>query len=98
MDTDTNVRVFTELPPIRNMRGVRRDWAKAKADMIANEGLWVLIAERVSNSTPQQLRTGKYKDFRIEELEHFEFSVRKPDNPEKPYGPRRTDLYGRYTR
>ena len=71
---------------------------KVKAALVANEGKWVLMVENISNSTPQQLRTGRYKDFRKDELDHFEFSVRKPKNPEEPYADRRTDLYGRYTK
>ena len=74
------------------------DWAKAKADLIANEGRWGLIATDVSNSVPQQLRRGRNKQFRGPELDHFEFSVRKPENPTEPYPKRRSDLYGRYTR
>ena len=92
------VKTFDSLPPINGKSEARLiDWDKARRDLIANEGLWVLMAENISNSTPQQLRTGKYRAFPPNEMEHFEFSVRKPENPQVPYGKRRTDLYGRYT-
>lgn len=91
-------QVFHKLPPIRGAREEPIDWSAVKQALIENEGEWVLMAENISNSTPQQLRTGKYKDFKEADLPHFEFAVRKPENPEVPYGPRKTDLYGKYTK
>ena len=91
------MQFFEKLPPVKRVREEPVDWAQAKADLIANEGQWGLIATNISNSTPQQLRTGSYKDFKPEDLDHFEFKVRKPENPEVPYAPRMTDLYGRYS-
>lgn len=89
----------TELPPLA--RAVREpvDWAKAKAEMVAHEGEWGLIATNVASSTPSQLRRGEYKDFRGDELRHFEFATRKPEDVEvaKTYPARRSDLWGRYT-
>ncbi len=91
------MKFFDEVPT----RGVRRgepvDWAAAKAALIENEGKWGLMAENVAASTPQQLYNGKNSHFRGEELKHFEFRVARPESPETPYPPRRTDLYGRYT-
>ena len=91
------MQFFDELPAGRATDRVQTDWAQAKADLIENEGQWGLMAENVSDSTRDQLRAGKYRAFRGEELEHFEFVARKPENPEVPYAPRRADIYGRYT-
>jgi hypothetical protein len=71
------------------------DWDKAKADLIATPGMWGLIAEDVSATVPAQLQKGRYKAFRGDELEHFDFSVRRPKDAD--YRPRRSDLWGRYT-
>ena len=89
-----------EPPAAQNLRDSPVDWAKAKRELMENEGKWGLIAENISNSTPQQLRTGRYKEFRDPELEHFEFITRKPEDRDKAasYGPRRTDVWGRYTK
>lgn len=95
------MQFFEKLPPNRFVRATRIDWEKAKAELIANEGQWGLVAENVSNSTPYQLRMGRNRHFRGDDLKNFEFSTRRPefdpDSDEEPYGPRRTDLYGRYT-
>ena len=61
--------------------------------MIDNPG-WVLIAENVHASTGDQLRKGMYPSFR-DDLDRFEFRAVKPQNSD--YGPRRTDIWGRYT-
>lgn len=92
------MQFFDELPE-KSGRIVRHepvDWAKAKAEIIAGKGQWGLMAENVSTSTIDQIRGGKYKLFRGEELGKFEFATRKPKNPETPYPKRRTDLYARY--
>lgn len=86
-----------ELPPGRAVRDEPVDWAAVKKSLMQNPGKWGLMAENVASSTPAQLRAGKNKSFRGPELEHFEFRVRKPSDPKKPYGRRRTDLWGRYT-
>jgi len=71
------------------------DWADAKSQLMANEGQWGLIATDVSVTVPQQLKGGRNKLFRGEELENFEFCVRRPEGA--AYAPRRSDLWGRYT-
>ena len=91
------MQFFEELPPTNN-RNRRIDWDGAKADLIANEGKWGLMATNISNSIPQHLRAGRYKAFRGEELDDFEFAVRRPETPSEEYGPRMTDLYGRYSK
>lgn len=93
------MQFFEELPAQRGaVRRSRVDWAKAKEDLVAHEGQWGLMAENVASSAPHQLRRGDNKHFRGDDLNHFEFSVRKPIAPEVPYGDRRTDLYGRYSK
>ena len=92
------MQFFDELPLGRTIRDEPVGWEEAKAELIKNPGRWGLVAENVSSSVPSQLRSGKNQFFRGEELESFEFRVRKPENPEVPYGNRRTDLYGRYTK
>jgi hypothetical protein len=89
------MQFFEELP-LKKSGGVKVDWASVKADLIEGAGKWGLMVENTSSSTIDQLRNGRYKDFRGEELKNFEFATRKPDNPDTPYAPRRTDLYGRY--
>lgn len=84
-----------ELPGGDRAKRKYTDWNKAKADLMANEGQWGLIAEDVSVTVPQQLQKGRYTAFRGEELEHFEFSVRRPKDA--TYRNRRSDLWGRYT-
>lgn len=91
------MQFFDELPERRVPRREPIDWEKAKAELVAHEGEWGLMVQNVSDSTVDQLRAGKYKSFRGEELKHFEFATRKPDNPEEPYAKRRTDVYGKYT-
>jgi len=91
------MQFFEELPPGRTARVEKVDWEKAKADLIANEGVWGLIAENISGSTTTQLRKGTYKSFRGDDLLHFEFQMRKPKNTTEDYGTRRSDLYGRYS-
>ena len=91
------MKFFEELPVSRSGRRAPIDWAQAKTNLIANPGAWGMIAENVSSSTPGQLRKGKNKHFRGEELEKFEFVVRRPSDPETGYAPRRSDLYGRFT-
>ena len=90
----------TEPPAAQNLREERVDWAAVKAELMAHEGEWGLVAENIANSTPQQIRSGRYKEFRGAELDHFEFVTRKPEDKEKlvEYGPRRTDVWGRYTK
>lgn len=90
------MQFFEELPPSRTGRISPINWIEAKNQLVANPGMWGLMAENISSSTPAQLRAGKNKQFRGDELLNFEFRVRKPDNPEVPYAPRRTDLFGRY--
>ena len=89
------MKFFDEMPPGRSVRAERVDWAKAKAELMENPGQWGLMAENVASSIPGQLTNGKNKAFRGEELQHFEFRILKPENSD--YGPRRTDLYGRYS-
>ncbi len=91
--------VRDELPGVTPAEPRAIDWPSAKNAMLDNEGMWVLIAENVSSSTPTQLRAGKNKNFRGEELEHFSFSVRVPEDDAKKaqYGKRRSDLWGRYS-
>ena len=91
-------KVVKDLPAGRAVRDEPVDWEGAKAALIENAGDWVLIAENIASSIPGQLRAGKNKNFRGDELRHFEFRVRKPEAPKVPYGNRRTDLYGRYTK
>lgn len=91
------MQFFDELPAGRAVREEPVDWEQVKADLMQNPGRWGLVAENISSSTPGQLRAGKNKNFRGEDLEQFEFRVRKPANPGVEYGKRRTDLYGRYT-
>lgn len=91
------MQFFDELPQGRTVRDEPVDWAEAKIGLMQNPGKWGLMATNVSSSTPGQLRSGKYRLFRGDVLKHFEFRVRRPENPEEPYGVRRTDLYGRYT-
>lgn len=86
-----------ELPPAKTVRAEPIDWAQAKADLIANEGQWGKMVENVASSTTQQLRAGKNAAFRGDELAHFEFATRKPKDA-VDYKPRRTDLWGRYTK
>lgn len=89
-----------ELPQARTTRAEPIDWEQAKADLVANEGKWGLIATSVAQSTPQQLRKGGNRHFRGDELKHFEFAARRPKNPANPedYPGNRTDLWGRYTK
>lgn len=87
-------KVVGDLPGGGPVREERVDWAGAKEALVANPGQWVLMAENVAASIPGQLSTGKNKNFRGDELLHFEFSTRKPKD--KSYPNRRTDLYGRY--
>jgi hypothetical protein len=91
---DEAMEFFDELPGEAQQK--RTNWARVKENLIAHEGQWGLIARNVSSSTPQQLLKGKNKLFRGEELRHYEFSVRRPENPAEPYASRRSDLYGRY--
>lgn len=92
------MQFFDELPAGRAVREERVDWEKAKAEVMGTPGKWGLMAENVSSSTPGQLRAGKNKYFRGEELRHFEFRVSKPQKADPAiYTSRRTDLYGRYT-
>ena len=90
------MQFFDELPGNRVVRGKAIDWKAVKEDLMANPGQWGLMAENVSSSQPGQLNAGKNQSFRGEELAKFEYRVRRPENPETPYAPRRTDLYGRY--
>lgn len=85
---------FQSEPPAAPTRGI--DWEGIKAEMVAHEGQWGLIAEDVASSTLTQLRRGKGR-FKGEELAHFEFLARRPKGAEKPYGPNRTDVWGRYS-
>lgn len=91
------MQFFEELPRTRYTRATPIDWDKAKADLMENPGKWGLIAKNISGSTPGQIRAGRYKAFQGEELNHFEFTTSKPEDPEEPYADRRTDLYGRYS-
>lgn len=91
------MQFFDELPKGRTTRDEPVDWAQAKADLMANPGQWGLIAKNISGTTPGQIRKGKYKDFAADELEHFEFVTRRPEEPDESYTSRRTDLYGRYS-
>jgi hypothetical protein len=91
------MQFFNKLPNTRMVRDEPVNWAQAKADLMQNPGQWGLMAENISSSTAAQLRSGMNRHFRGEELENFEFRVRKPQDPAKAYGSRRTDLYGRYS-
>jgi hypothetical protein len=98
-ESKMTTRVQAELPPrVGGVRPGRVDWAAAKKLIMDNEGMWVLAVENVANTTPQQLRSGRYQAFRKEDLPNFEFAVRRPEDPAEPYGPRRADLWGRYTK
>lgn len=92
------MRFQAELPGGNTVREEKIDWAAAKAELIEHEGLWGLIAENISASTPQQLRKGRYQAFPEHELPFFEFAMRKPADAEvaRTYAPRRSDLWGRY--
>lgn len=90
-------KFFDTLPESRGARGTKIDWAGAKEAMLKTPGMWCLIAENTATSTPTQVRSGSNRHFRGEELELFEFRVRKPEQPEFQYGRNKTDLYGRYT-
>jgi len=92
------MQFVNDLPTAKTLRDTPIDWEGIKAKLIENEGQWGLMVENIAASTPQQLAQGKNKAFRGEELTHFEFAVRKPENPTQPYGKRRTDLWGRYTK
>lgn len=87
---------FDNLPTGRIIRPDPIDWESAKAAMLENPGQWGLIATNVSSSTAQQVRAGRNKRFRGDDLERFEFRTRRPKDLSDGYGPRRTDLYGRY--
>lgn len=90
-------RVEQDLPkPRAAVRDNPVDWEAAKRALIENEGKWVLIAADVHASTGEQLRNGKYAQFPDPEVDNYEFTARKPENAE--YGPRRTDIWGRYTK
>jgi len=92
------MQFFDELPARRTVRDEPVDWERAKAEVMANPGMWGLMAENIASSTPGQLRAGKNKHFQDDELKHFEFRVSKPENADPDiYTARRTDLYGRYT-
>ena len=93
----TQFKVLDELPAGRQVRAEPVDWAAAKQALLDNPDKWVLMAENIASTTSGQLAGGKNQHFRGEELEHFEFAVRKPEKPEVPYGNRRTDLYGKYS-
>lgn len=96
-DGGEEVTVIDEdLHPEQTMLTRSNNWALIKADLVANRNRWILIAENVPSSTSSQLRSGKNRHFRGEELNHFEFVTRKPRNPDSPYLPRRTDLWGRF--
>lgn len=88
-----------ELPQGRKHRANPNDWEAAKRALKGNPGKWVKIAENVSASTRQQLVRGRYTAFRGEELEHFEFAVRQPEDPEiaATYRPNFSDIWGRYS-
>ena len=88
---------FFETPPGgSSLRKI--DWEGAKVELVANEGEWGLIAERVAGSHPQQLHAGKNVNFRGDTLKHYEFVTRRPvDAAAKGYSKRQTDLYGRYS-
>lgn len=92
------MQFFTELPGERRVvREEPVDWAAAKAELIAHPDQWGLMAENVSSSTASQLREGRNKLFREDDLKHFEFRVIKPKDPKTPYSEFRTDLYGKYS-
>ena len=90
--------VRDELPPGRKAREEPIDWDAAKQALIDNAGSWVKIVENISTSTPQQLKRGNVRAFRVEEMSKFEFATRKPQDAEKAasYRPNFTDLWGRY--
>jgi len=88
---------FDEIPGARPFRQRRIDWEKVKAALKDNPGRWGLMAEDVSSSTASQLRKGANRLFRGDELNEFEFRVRKPDGEKaSDYVKDHTDLYGRY--
>lgn len=92
------MQFFDDMPAGREARERRVDWESAKAELINNPGRWGLMAENIASSIPDQLRKGRYKDFRGNDLEVFQFRVLKPSGEKgKGYGARRTDLYGRFT-
>lgn len=72
------------------------DWAAVKDELVANEGQWGLVAENVSSSVAEQLRKGRYAKFQGDDLDQFEWRNRRPATPSESYGPRSTDLYGKY--
>lgn len=93
----TEFRVFDKFPAPSGNRGGRArpiDWDGAKLEMMRNPGKWVLIAEDVASSMPQQIYRGRNPRFRGEERDKFRFRVRRPDDCQYP--PRRSDIYGSY--
>jgi hypothetical protein len=94
-----SIEVRAELPGRGNVRDTPVDWNAVRALMVENQGMWVKVAENVAGSTATQLNAGRNKHFRDADLDQFEFAVRKPEDAEKAatYGPKRTDLWGRYT-
>jgi hypothetical protein len=89
------MQITDQLPSGSDVRPTRVDWAKAKTAAMENPGKWVLMAENIASSIPDQLRKGMNKQFRGDELERFEFATRRPKGA--TYPKRRTDLWGRYT-
>ena len=88
---------FEELPGGNRIHEEPVDWHAARAELMKNPGSWGLMVENVSSSTASQLRKGQNRNFRGEDLEQFEFRVRRPaDAKGRGYVNRRTDLYGRY--
>lgn len=91
------MQFFEEIPYPRSPRERTIDWAEIRRELMENPGMWGLAVTNVSSSTPGQLHRGENSHFRGDDLAKFRFKVRRPKNPETPYGPRRSDLYGRYT-
>lgn len=93
---EMKMQFFDDLPSA-NLAGNRNiDWTGARRELVANPGRWGLLVENIASSAITQLRNGQNVAFRVD-LDCFEFSARRPKNPETPYGPYRTDIYGRYT-
>lgn len=93
----TEFRVFDKLPTSSGRRHGRAkpiDWDGAKSEMMRNPGKWVLIAEDVASSMPQQIYRGRNPRFREAELEKFRFRISRPEDCQYP--PRRSDIYGSY--
>lgn len=89
------MQITEQLPSGNDVRPTRVDWSASKELAMQNPGMWVLMATNIASSIPDQLRKGMNKQFRGDDLKHFEFATRRPKDA--TYPKRRTDLWGRYT-